>query len=123
MAQQQSITAELLQKINLTKLRPTPAYLSIHDGMSVVEFANSPYSQKYTVDTKNIYWGQTLNDSHVFDEYSVFTSHHSSVKVRLDMLSFVAHNAERYKMGWLHLLQDAWYSSRQMGKQNDLLGK
>ena len=97
MAQQQSIVAELLQKINLTKQRPTPAYLSINDGMSVAEFANSPYSQNYTVDTSNIYWGQEFNDSHVFDAYSVFTQDHSNVKLRLDMLTFVAQNAERYK--------------------------
>ena len=95
MAQQQSIAAEPLQKINLTKLRPTPAYLSINDSMSLDEFNNSPYSQKYAVDISNIYWGQELNDSHVFDPYSAFTQEYNSVKLRLDMLKFVAMNAER----------------------------
>ena len=65
--------------------------------MSVAELANSPYLQRYTVDTTNIYWGQELNDSHVFDMYSVFMQDYSSVKLQLDILTFIAQNAERYK--------------------------
>ena len=65
--------------------------------MSLEEFADSEYSQKYNMDASNIYWGQELNDSHVFDVYSAFTQDYNSVKVRLDMLTFIAKNAERYK--------------------------
>ena len=38
MAQQQSIAAELMQTINLTNIRPTPAYLSPADCMSIEAF-------------------------------------------------------------------------------------
>ena len=97
MARNQSIAAELMQKINLTKLRPTPAYLSISDGLSVHDFYQSEYARYYDVDISNIYKGRDFNDSHVFDAYSVFTHDKNSVKLRLDMLTFVAQNAERYK--------------------------
>ena len=97
MAQHQSIAAELVQQINLTKLRPTPAYLSISDGMTVQEFYQSEYSRNYDVDISNIYSGRDFNDSHVFDAYNVFTRDKNSVKLRLDMLTFVAENSERYK--------------------------
>ena len=81
----------------LNKLRPTPAYLSPSDLMNPAEFHKSLYSKKYTIDLTNIYWGQELNDSHVFDVYSVFTKHKNTIKARLDMLTFVAQNAEWYK--------------------------
>ena len=76
-----NVAAELLQQINLTKLRPTPAYLSISDGMTVQEFYQSEYSRNYDVDISNIYKGRDFNDSHVFDAYNVFTHDKNSVKL------------------------------------------
>ena len=84
MAQHQSIAAELVQQINLTKFRPTPAYLSVSDGMTLQEFYQSEYSRNYDVDISNIYNGRDFNDSHVFDAYSVFSHDKNSVKLRLD---------------------------------------
>ena len=52
-----SIAAELLQQINLTKFRPTPNYLSPADALAVEEFKQSEYGGEYTVDVSNIVWG------------------------------------------------------------------
>ena len=92
-----SIAAELLQQINLTKIRPTPNYLSPADALTVEEFEQSKYGGEYTVDVSNIVWGNASNNSHVFDIFSKFTAHHDSTKTRLDMLNFVASNNQRYK--------------------------
>ena len=89
--------AELLQQINLTKIRPTPNYLSPADALTVEEFELSEYGGEYTVDVSNIVWGNASNDSHVFDIFSEFTAHHDSTKTRLDMLNFVASNDQWYK--------------------------
>ena len=59
-----SIAAELLQQINLTKIRPTPNYLSPADALTVEEFEQSEYGGEYTVDVSNIVWGNASNDSH-----------------------------------------------------------
>ena len=61
------IAAELLQQINLTKIRPIPNYLSPADALTVEEFEHSEYGNEYTLDVSNIEWGNTSNDSHVFD--------------------------------------------------------
>ena len=92
-----SIAAELLQQINLTKIRPTPNYLSPADALTVEEFEQSEYGNEYTLDVSNIKWGNASNDSHVFDIFSEFTTHRDSSKTRLDMLNFVATNNQRYK--------------------------
>ena len=92
-----SIAAELLQQINLTKIRPTLNYLSPADALTVEELEQSEYGSEYTLDVSNIEWGNTSNDSHVFDIFSKFTTHHDSTKTRLDMLNFVASNNQRYK--------------------------
>ena len=92
-----SIAAELLQQINLTKLQPTPNYLSASDALTVEEFEQTEYGGKYSVDVSNINWGNTLNDSHVFDIFCEFNVHHDSTKTRLDMLNFVAANNQHYK--------------------------
>ena len=92
-----SIAAELLLQINLSKLRPTPSYLSPSDAMTVEEFEQSEFGSDYSLDVSNIEWGNASNDSHVFDIYSEYTTHHDSTKTRLDMLKFVASNNARYK--------------------------
>ena len=91
------IAAELLQQINLTKIRPTPNYLSPADALTVEQFEQLEYGSEYTLDVSNIEWGNASNDSHVFDIFSEFTTHRDSTKTRLDMLNFVASNNQRYK--------------------------
>ena len=97
MEDENSIAAELLQEINLTKLRPIPNYLSSADAMTVTEFKQSKYSEENSLDISNIEWGKTSNDSHVFDIFSEFCVHCDSTKTRLDMLQHVAANNQRYK--------------------------
>ena len=65
-----SIAAELLQQINLTKIRPTLNYLSPADALTVEEFEQLEYGSDYTLDVSNIEWGNASNDSHVFDIFS-----------------------------------------------------
>ena len=115
MEKENSIVAELLQKINLTKLRPIPNYLSSADAKTVSDFEQSKYGEEYILDISNIEWGKTSNDSHVFDIFSEFCIHRDSTKVRLDMLQHVAANNQRYKwdghvfltMHGIHL--DIWH--------------
>ena len=92
-----SIAAELLQQINLTKIRPTPNYLSPADALMVEEFEQLEYGSEYTVDVSNIEWENASNDSHIFDIFSKCTTHHDTTKTRLNMLIFVASNNQRYK--------------------------
>ena len=64
-----TIAAELLQQINLTKLHPNPNYLSAIDAISVDEFEQTEYSLEYTLDMSNIKWGSAPNDSHIFGNF------------------------------------------------------
>ena len=52
-----SIAAELLLQINLSKLRPTPNYLSPSDAMTVEEFEQLEYGSDYSLDVSNVDWG------------------------------------------------------------------
>ena len=61
-----SIAAELLQQINLLKIRPNPHYLSPSDTLTVEDFELSEYGSDYTLDVSNIMWGSASNDSHVY---------------------------------------------------------
>ena len=92
-----SIAAELMQQINLTKLRPTPNYLSVSDAITAEEFELTEYGTEYSLDVSNINWGNASNDSHVFDIFCEFSTHRDSSKTRLDMLNFVAANNQCYK--------------------------
>ena len=92
-----TIATELLQQINLTKLRPNPNYLSASDAITVEEFEQTEYGHEYTLDTSNIKWGSAPNDSHIFDIFSEFRAHWDSVKTWLEMLKFVVANTLRYK--------------------------
>ena len=84
-----SIAAELLLQINLSKLRPTPNYLSAADALTVEEFEQSEFGINYILDMSNIEWGNAPNDGHVFDVFSEYTTHRDSSRTRLDMLNFV----------------------------------
>ena len=75
-----SIVAELLQQINLSKLRPTPNYLSASDALTVAEFEQSEYGFDYSLDVSNTEWGNASNDRDVFDIFSEFTTHQDSSK-------------------------------------------
>ena len=97
MEDENSIAAELLQEINLTKLWPIPNYLSSADAMTLTEFEQSKYSEEYSLDISNIEWGKTSNDSHVFDIFSEFCVHRDSTRTRLDMLQHIAANNQHYK--------------------------
>ena len=92
-----SIAAELLQQINLTKLRLIPNYLSATDALTVEEFERSEYGKEYSLDVSNIEWGNASNDSHVFYQFSEFSVHRDSSKTQLDMLNHVAANNQCYK--------------------------
>ena len=92
-----SIAAELLQQINLTKIRPTPNYLSATDTLTVEAFEQSEYGINYSLDVSNIEWGKASNDSHIFDIFSEFTTHRDSSKTRLDMINYIAANNQHYK--------------------------
>ena len=91
------IAAELMQQINLTKLRPTPNYLSASDAITVEEFELTEYGTAYSLDVSNINWGNASNDSHVFNIFCEFSAYQNSFKTRLDMLNFVAANNQHYK--------------------------
>ena len=54
------IVAELMQQINLTKLRPTPNYLSASDAITVEEFELTEYGTAYSLDVSNINWGKRI---------------------------------------------------------------
>ena len=97
MEEENSIAAELLQQINLTKLWPISNYLSSADAMTVTEFEQSKFSKEYSLDVSNIKWGNALNDSHVFNIFSKFCVHRDSSKARLNMLQHVAANNRCYK--------------------------
>ena len=92
-----SIAAELMQQINLTKLRPTPNYLSASDAITAEEFELTEYGTEYSLDVSKINWGNASNDSHVFDIFCEFSAHWDSSKTRLDMLNSVAANNQCYK--------------------------
>ena len=42
------IAAEIMQQINLTKLRPTPNYLSVSDAITAEEFELTEYGTEYS---------------------------------------------------------------------------
>ena len=93
-----SIAEELLQSISLHQMRAIPAYLSETDSVTTWDFAKSELSEKYVLDTENLYWPGTVNRSHVFDIFAEFLPHRDSGKTRLDMINFVSENKERYQL-------------------------
>ena len=117
-----SIAAELLQQVNLTKLHPNPNYLSAADSISIDEFEQTEYSLEYTLDTLNIQWGSAPNDSHIFDIFCEFRAHRDSVKTRLEMLWFVAENTFETQMGLSCPIHYARCTHQHMAKTNVLLG-
>ena len=98
MAAGSSLTTEVLEAINMPNLKPIPSYLSEDDAVTVNVFLQSEYARNYMIDIQNIHWGGEIHHSHVFDIYTPFSPTQDPVKVRLDMLQFVANNQKRY--GW-----------------------
>ena len=96
MAAPSSLTSEVLEAINLPNLKPIVSYLSGDDAVTVDMFMQSEYSSDFMIDTSNIYWGGEIHQGHVFDIYAKFSPTKDPVKVRLDMLQFVAATQKRY---------------------------
>ena len=96
MASTSSLTSEVLEAINLPNLKPIISYLSEDDAVTVDMFMQSEYARDYMIDTRNIHWGGEVHQSHVFDIYAKFSPSKDAVKVRLDMIQFVAANQKRY---------------------------
>ena len=88
----------LMQSILLHQMRAIPAYLSETDSTTTWDFARSELAEKYVLDTQNLYWPCSINQSHVFDLFAEFLPHRDSGKTRLDMINFVSENKERYQL-------------------------
>ena len=73
-----------------------PSYLSKSDPLTVAEFLQTHYAAHYQVDVNNVHWGGETNSSHLFDIFCKFQSHGDSVKCRIDMISFITANYQRY---------------------------
>ena len=96
MAGEKSLTEELVEAINMPKLKPIPAYISESDALSVEEFMQCDLAREYTLDTSKITWGGEINNNHVFEMYSEYSATKDSVKLRMEMLTFVSDNSARY---------------------------
>ena len=96
MAEQSSLTSEVLNAIKMPNIRPIPPYLAETDAVTSDIFMQSEYAQDYTIDTSNIHWGGEIHHGHVFDIYAIFSPSKDPVKTRLDMLQFVMSNRQKY---------------------------
>ena len=96
MAAAKSVTEELLNALQMPRLRPMPSYILEADTVSVEDFMQSRYARNYVLDTSNIHWGGELNSNHIFNIYADYHQSRDSNKVRLDMLEYVTVNTERY---------------------------
>ena len=96
MAGEKSLTEELVEAINMPKLKPIPAYISESDAISVEDFIQCELAREYALDTSKITWGGETNNNHVFEMYSDFSVTKDSVKLRMEMLTFVSENSARY---------------------------
>ena len=96
MAVNSSLSQELIKVINMPNIRPTPAFLSEEDAVTVDMFMQSEYASDYMIDTKNIHWGGEVHHSHVFNIFAKYSPTKDLVKTRLDMIKFVTANSARY---------------------------
>ena len=96
MAGEKSIAEELIEAINMPKMKPIPAYISESDATSVQDFLQCNLAREYTLDTSKITWGGEINNNHVFEMYSNYSVTKDSVKLRMEMLTFVSENSTRY---------------------------
>ena len=96
MAGEKSLTEELVEAINMPKLKQIPAYISESDATSVNEFLQCELAREYVLDTSKITWGGEVNNNYVFEMYSDFSATKDNVKLRLEMLTFVSENSVRY---------------------------
>ena len=107
MAAGSSLTAEVLEAINMPNLKPILAYLSEGDAVTVNMFMQSEYAWDFVIDMSNIHWGGEVHHSYVFDIYTVFSPSKDPVTVRLDKSKRYDWNAHLYlRMNQLTL--DAW---------------
>ena len=58
MAGKKSIAEELIEAINMPKMRPIPAYISESDATSVQDFLQCNLAREYMLDTSKITWGR-----------------------------------------------------------------
>ena len=96
MAGKKSIAEELIEAINMPKLKLIPAYISESDATSVQEFLQYDLACEYMLDTSKITWGGETNNNHVFKMYSDYSITKDSVKLRMEMLTFMSENSTRY---------------------------
>ena len=85
MAAKPSVAEELLNALQIPRLRPMPLYISEADTVSVEDFMQSRYARNYVLDISNIHWGGELNSNHVFDIFADYHSCRDSNKVRLEI--------------------------------------
>ena len=104
MAAKPSVAEELLNALQMPRLRPMPSYISEADTVSVEDFMQSRYARNYVLDTSNVHWGGELNSNHIFDVFADYHSSRDSNKVHLEMLEYVTVNAERYAWDCFTLL-------------------
>ena len=105
MAGEKSLTEELVEAINMPKLTPIPAYISESDAISVEDFMQCEFAREYALDTSKVFWGGETNNNHVFEMYSDFSVTKDSVKLRMEMLTFVSENSARYEHACYPLLK------------------
>ena len=79
-------------------MRAIPAYLSDSDACSISDFTTSELSDRYVINTQNLYWSGTVNPNHVFDQFSEYLTHQSGTQTRLDMLRHISENNEKYSL-------------------------
>ena len=91
-----SLAAELMEAINYYQMKAHPSYISESDAVSISDFTRSELSERYALDTINLYWPGKVNKNHVFEIYSEYLPHGDAGKTRCDMINFVSDHKERY---------------------------
>ena len=86
-------------------MRPIPAYISEGDATSVHDYLQCNLARQYTLDTSKITWGGEINNNHVFEMYSDYSVTKDSVKLWMEMLTFVSENSTRYGQYFYPLLK------------------
>ena len=117
MAAHSSLSQELIKAINMPNIRPTPAYLSEEDAVTVDMFMQSEYASDYMIDTRNIHWGGEVHHSHIFDIYAKF----SPTKARNDKICDC--KLSEVQLGCPLVPNNARSKPGVMGAKNDVLGE
>ena len=95
MAAHSSLSQELIKAINMPNIRPTPAYLSEEDAITMDMFMQSEYTSDYMIDTRNIHWGGEVHHSHIFNIYAKFSPTRDD-QLKLDTLCFLCYECLYY---------------------------